>query len=188
MTAKGVDSKRTFVCVACDKVFKSYRKNGKFCDQECFQLYRLEHPEMNKGCKKGSIPWNKGLVGVGPEPWNKGMKGLRLSPDTEFKPGPRPENRAPLMSVTIRKNDGGKYARRWLKIGHPEYWMYYSHYVWAKENGKPVPEGHVLHYKDYETLHDDIRNLELLTRAELLALNSGSTAKHHYYYITNLDK
>ena len=95
------------------------------------------------------------------------MNGIHLSPDTEFKPGPRPDMREPLMSTRVRHH-GYRQDRVWIKVGHPDFWLVYSHYVWAKECGEVVPEGYVLHYKDRNSLNDEASNLELMTRAEHL--------------------
>lgn len=46
-------------------------------------------------------------------------------------------------------------------------------YIWEKANG-PVPKGHVLILKDGDPLNLKLDNLELITRAELIARNRNS--------------
>ena len=41
-------------------------------------------------------------------------------------------------------------------------YCYEHHLVWEKENGKPVPEGYVVHHRDGNKTNNNIENLELL--------------------------
>ena len=183
-----MSKKRTFfvinVCKCCSKLFISKANHSdvhKFCDQDCYKIYKLQYPEKYKGYTIKDKSNMRHNFTKGHAPWNKGVKGLHLNPTTEFKSGPRPETRAPIMSTTIRLESHGT-PRILLKIGQPDYWMYYSHYVWAKHNGGPVPDGHVLYHKDGDSLNEDYPNLELLTRAEVLSRNSDGRISNYSYY------
>lgn len=38
--------------------------------------------------------------------------------------------------------------------------------VWERVNGRPLPDGHVVHHIDHDVTHNDPSNLQLLTRSE----------------------
>lgn len=108
----------------------------------------------NTKFKKGNIPWNKG------------KKGIRLSPKSEFKKGQTAGSRSNTWKGGIQamKNDCvylyegvGKRKRRPRKI----YEDYY---------GK-IPKGYIVHHIDGDRYNDNIDNLQLLSRADLLKKN-----------------
>lgn len=50
-------------------------------------------------------------------------------------------------------------------------WRYLHHVVWEETNG-PIPEGHILRFRDGNKLNTELSNLELCTYAEVMASNS----------------
>lgn len=105
------------------------------------------------GFQKGQAPWNKGKPHK-PKGSERGW----------FKPGDMPRTWRPVGSVH-RKRDGTwmrKVSDTRVKTvdWRPVHWL-----VWEEHNG-PVPEGHIVIFKNHD--HDDIRieNLECITRAE----------------------
>ncbi len=132
-----------------------------FCKPECHDTHR-----------KGVSIHTAGGFSKGNIPWNKGLKGIHLSPATEFKPGHKYANVPdPIGTLSLRDHprDG---ERRYIKIAHPDEWVWYSRYLWEQENG-PVPEGMVVYHEDNDWLNDDPSNLILITRKQLLLRNFG---------------
>jgi len=104
--------------------------------------------------KKGNIAWNKGL------------KGIHLNRKTEFKKGSNHfgENHPSWKGgVQIMTNDcvyvwfNGSRIRRPVKV--------------LLENNIEIPENYVVFHKDYNKHNDNIENLEVISRAELLKRN-----------------
>jgi hypothetical protein len=120
-------------------------------------------------------PWNKGLKGVckpnsgsfqkGSTPWNKGKKGYIGANRTSFKKGQISKNHQPIGTITIRKHKRAKTSLEWIKVTEPNKWVLVGVYVWEKSHGK-IPKGMVLHFKDRNPLNTNLKNLELMTRAE----------------------
>ena len=138
---------RKYSCVSCGKPVvrqPSHIGSRVFCSVECAATTRFKD---------------------GTEPWNKGLKGIHLSPSTEFKPGPRPDRRQPIGSVSLRHRKGDDSMRAWIKVAHPNKWLLRAHLTWIASHG-PIPKGCIVHHKDRGTLNDDINNLTLLTRSE----------------------
>lgn len=97
-------------------------------------------------------------------PWNKGLKGLRMSPATEFKKGHLPHNTKcdGFISIRLHKRTNTKY--KYIRIIQGT-WKQYHHYLWEKEHG-PIPQNHILRFRNGNTLDCRIENLELISRAE----------------------
>lgn len=104
--------------------------------------------------KKGHTPHNKGKKGVGG--WEP----------TQFKKGHRPANYMPVGSERVNA-DG--YVD--VKIEDPSKWRGKHILTWEKVNG-PLPKGHVIIFGDGNNRNFDINNLILVSRRQLLTLNS----------------
>ena len=102
--------------------------------------------------KKGQISHNKG-------------KYCRYSPKSEFKKGNRPYNYKPLGTISI-KGDG----YLWKKIADPNKWRQLHLLIWEQAHG-PVPKGHIVVFGDGDKRNVTLKNLLLVTRAQLLRLN-----------------
>ncbi len=124
--------------------------------------------------RKGIVPHNKGLRRPG---WGPGrMK------ETQFKKGSRTgfaaKNWCPIG--TIRTDDEGYLrikVREWESgegatgFGSTKIWPLLQRHVWEEHRG-PIPPGHAVCFKDRDRKNCAIENLELLSRAQLLARNS----------------
>lgn len=91
-----------------------------------------------------------------------------------FKKGETPPRLKPLYSERVAANG-------FLEIKVPEVdpysgastrWKRKQVYLWEQEYG-PVPDGHVVMFKDGDPMKCEIDNLALVTRAEFLRLNKN---------------
>ncbi len=110
--------------------------------------------------KKGQTSWNKGRKGYLSEP-----QAMALIP-TQFKKGNQPLNTLPVGTVTV-----DSYGCKKIKLGEPNVWQFLHRHVYEAEHG-PIPKGHALIFRDGNKLNCALDNLQLLTRAELMARNS----------------
>jgi hypothetical protein len=96
-------------------------------------------------------------------PHNKGAKMPehvyhRVKP-TMFKKGNKPHNTQPVGTINFRADkDNRTYA--YVKIKDSD-WRLMHRVVWEQYNG-PIPPGHIVRFKDGNTLHWDISNLEMI--------------------------
>jgi HNH endonuclease len=120
----------------------------------------------------GQTPANKGLRRPGYAPGRMG--------ETQFKRGRRPENWKPIGTIVTdsqgyrrikvrehRKSDRGGWDRN--------VWPQLHWHVWRKHHGRRVPKGHALVFRDGDRANRAncaIENLELISRAELMARNT----------------
>ncbi|TXH45500.1 MAG: HNH endonuclease [Desulfurellales bacterium] len=106
-------------------------------------------------------------------PHNKGKK---LSPEwlekcrkSHFKPGHLPTQTKHDGAITIR--DVNRSKTPYIRKAQGK-WQQLARYNWEQANG-PIPPGHVVKYRDGNTLNCDIENLYLVSRAENLRLNQN---------------
>lgn len=111
----------------------------------------------------------------GHQSWNAGMKGLQTGGvATRFKPGHRGGKAVdlyqPIGAERISK-DG--YLQRKINDDMPlqRRWRGVHILVWEAANG-PLPEGHAVSFRDGNKQNTALDNLDLVTRAELMARNS----------------
>lgn len=104
----------------------------------------------------------------GHNPWNAGRTDMRVSPQSEFKKGNMPANTLHDGAITTRKDRDSKTAQlrryKYIRVALGK-WELYQRYVWEQHFG-PIPERHIVRFKDGNTLNCDIGNLELITMSE----------------------
>ena len=113
---------------------------------------------------------NSGLTGrfqPGHVPANKGThpptRGRMV--ETQFRAGHTPHNKLPIGSI-IMKADG----YMWQKLGEgARDWRQKHLLVWEEAHG-PIPDGHVITFKDGDKTNYDLDNLALITMAESIEL------------------
>jgi hypothetical protein len=163
-------------CETCGNSFtvRPYRaETARFCSGTCRAKWVSTLP--SSCCAKGDKPHlrnNKFRAGLMPanafetghKPWNRDLKGIHLSPASEFKPGERPDKRAEIGAISIRRTHDGN-LRAFVKVAHPNKWKLRSTKIWEDANG-PVPYGNIVHHEDRDPLNDVISNLRCLTKSE----------------------
>jgi hypothetical protein len=79
--------------------------------------------------------------------------------------------RLPVGTVSIRtRHNRGKVRRAYVKVAEPSVWILRARLVWERAHG-PIPRGVGIHHKDRDTLNDALDNLELVSKAEHLAIH-----------------
>ncbi len=125
----------------------------------------------NHGFKSG----RDGRFRTGHMSWNKGTKGLTGRNITTFKKGNIPLNSKPLGHERICSKDGcflKKIAEKNPYTGALTRYQYKHVWLWEKKHGT-VPDGMIVAYRDGNNKHCILKNLMLITRAELLQLNQS---------------
>lgn len=123
----------------------------------------------------GNHKLNSGVTGrfeKGRESNNKGKKGLKY-PGSErgwFKDGHDPHNAVPVGTILV-KSDG----YLWKKIDDKpknaiKNWRQLHLIVWEEANG-PIPEGHLIIFKDGDKQNVALSNLMMISRAENGVMN-----------------
>ena len=97
--------------------------------------------------------------------WNKGIKGSIPNNVTSFKKGNLPHNTRNEGETRLNKE-----GYLLVKIAHKK-WVRKHYLIWEEVNGK-VPKGHVLRLKDNNRDNYDISNIELISRADNMRLNT----------------
>lgn len=114
-------------------------------------------------------PGRKHHFRAGHQTWNAGTKGVMKPNNGSFKKGQHPHTWQPIGANRVadgyltRKTADTRCTRRDYVPVH--------HLVWRMHGGA-VPPGHALVFRDGDARNFDINNLELLTRAQLMARNS----------------
>lgn len=107
----------------------------------------------------------------GQEVWNKGMKGLDIGGKaTRFKKGNKPHTWNPIGHERI--TDDGYLQRKVADTGVTRRDYVNMHWLVWFDDGREIPIGHALTFKDGNKQHIALDNLELVTRAELMRRNS----------------
>lgn len=102
----------------------------------------------------------------GQKPWSYGKKiGTRgRTGETQFKPGIVPHNYVPVG--TEKTNRDGYILVKVRDTGTQwERWAFKHRLTWEQAHG-PIPEGHLLNFKDNNRKNCALENLELVPRAE----------------------
>ncbi|PSR53885.1 hypothetical protein AHMF7605_10335 [Adhaeribacter arboris] len=117
------------------------------------------------------LKYNTGCYKIGHRPTNADqLKGRHLSPQTEFKKGQQAINLKPVGTITIR-NDQRGVPYRWIKLSDGTWQPLHIH-NYIKAYG-PVPEGHIVVFRNKDTMNAAPNNLECITKAVNALRNKG---------------
>lgn len=105
-------------------------------------------------------------------PANKGTKGLSKSNKTSYQEGHIPGNYRPVGAERVSV-DG--YTE--IKVKDPNKWKLKHRVVWEQHYGE-IQQGSVVIFADGDKSNVAIENLILVTRNQLLTLNSNRLIKH----------
>lgn len=128
------------------------------------------------GLKKPEGITNAGRFVPGQKSWNKGKKGIDMggrSHETRFKPGHRGGKAAELLQPIGAERIVDGYLQRKVNDDMPLHkrWKFVHLIVWEQVNG-PVPDGHVIVFRNKDRSDIRIENMECITRRELMARNT----------------
>jgi len=105
----------------------------------------------------GNTPWTKG------RPHRPGGGSVLH----QFRKGHMPHNHVPVG--TWRQTTKGRQWRE--KVAEPGVWRFVHRMVWEAAHG-PVPRGSVLAFRDGNTSHWELENLELIDRQAMMQRNT----------------
>lgn len=86
----------------------------------------------------------------------------------QFKKGELPLNTLYDKAITTRIDKNGN-AYKWIRVSM-KVWQPLHKYLWLQA-GNTIPEGHIVVFKDKNTLNCVLQNLQLITRSEHLKRN-----------------
>lgn len=130
----------------------------------------LASPEAGR-IQAGSRIGETGRFKPGITPWNKGRKGVCYEgmKATQFQPGSLPVNYQPIGTERMRS---GYLCRKVTDTGYPPRdWVPVHILLWRVQHG-PVPEGHIVVFRDSNPRHIAIDNLECISRSDLMRRNT----------------
>ncbi|WLG43284.1 HNH endonuclease signature motif containing protein [Pseudomonas sp. FP1740] len=140
------------------------RSEAYLASEHACRLRRENNPGTGTRFQKGQTSWNKGLS------YTAGGR----SAETRFKVGTVNGKAALLLQPigTERVTKDGIRQRKVRDDGPPQRrWKSVHMILWEESNGT-VPPGHIVVFRDKNTAHIDIDNLELITRAENMRRNT----------------
>jgi hypothetical protein len=129
---------------------------------EACRLRRENSPGIAHRFPKGHVPANKGTRRPG---WSVGR--MR---ETQFKKGQRngtaAANYMPVGSTRLFEGYVLLKVAEVPNAPHMVNWKLLHVLNWERANGRPVPDGHCLRFRDGNRQNCDVANLELITRQE----------------------
>ncbi len=135
-----------------------------------------------------SDPFNRSCFRKGHKPWNKGKKGSIKANSGSFKKGQVPKNQQPVGTITVRRRYNRKVPPyKWIKISEPNKWKMLHVFIWEQAHG-PVPLGHMINFKDKDTMNCSLNNLMCLSRKQNALRNSGSIRLSDGYVAATISK
>lgn len=122
--------------------------------------------------QKGDTPWNKGLTGYMGANETSFSRDNILNKTKGIEGKPRYNGRDGLY-CTVAERNPTKDARKGKTYQHRKR-IPYARYV-LEQNGIDVPKGSVVYHKDGDIYNNELENLEVITRAELIKRNRGES-------------
>lgn len=136
------------------------RSEAYLASEHACRLRRENNPGVEFRFQKGQKPWNKGIS------FDCGGR----STETRFAPGTMPHNNMPVGTERVTDDgirqrkirDDGPAHRRWKSV---------HSLIWEEANGE-IPPGHIVVFRDRNTEHLALENLELVSRSENMRRNT----------------
>jgi DNA-binding CsgD family transcriptional regulator len=113
--------------------------------------------------------YQKGQFKKGLKPWNKNTKGLCKSNKTSFKKGNLPHNTRIDGDLSLRNDKSGVQYYH-IRLSNAK-WVLAHRYFWEQAYG-PVPDNHIVVFKDGNTHNYALENLEMISYEENMRRNS----------------
>jgi hypothetical protein len=160
---------RPYISVSAMASKLKIRKSVEFYRSEASgRMSREDHRGRLHQFPKGHVPANKGLRRPGYAPG-------RMA-ETMFKKG-QVNGRAAqhLMPIgATRLVDGYVYVKvaAVMNVPYTVNWLPLHVLNWERANGRPLPPGHCLAFRDRDRMNVELDNLELITRAENMRRNT----------------
>lgn len=105
------------------------------------------------------------------KPHNKGKKQsdylteeqIKRIKQTQFKKGSKPSHTMPVGTIITRTNNLRK-TYKFLKIDEKK-WIFLHHKIWIEAHGE-IPKGHVIAFKDKDTMNVTLENLYAISKEQ----------------------
>lgn len=149
---------RSYVSVAQQAAKMGLRKSEWFLQSDLNGRLKGDRGKHSR-FQKGHTPWNKG----------KSYHAGGRSAETRFKPGHVPATTLHDGAITIRKDKRGmpyQFIRVDLGV-----WVPLHVHRWREAYGK-IPRGHMIVFRDGDTLNCELENLQCITKADNMRRNT----------------
>jgi hypothetical protein len=142
------------------------KKTEKYLNSEASgRLTKGSVAGYNTRYKKGQEIYNKGLT----QQQYRSAAAIKKTKATRFKKGQKPHNTKPIGIIEPRIDKSGK---TYLYIKHSDKnWQLYQRFIWEQNFGT-IPPGHIIRFKDKNSLNCDIDNLFMISKADNMRQNS----------------
>lgn len=139
---------------------------------------------VHKGWEKGHATWNKGMKGIllgegSKKTWFTRDRIIKKSKNSVGKPREDGKNRLICLCEERepKKSNNGKIYQSRKRIGYAQYVL--------KQAGIEIPKGYIVYHIDGNYANNDIGNLEIISRAELMKRNHSASILAKKGYKTN---
>lgn len=118
----------------------------------------LHRDKVTGRFEKGIVPFNKGKKGI--------VSGGKA---TQYKTGHEPHNTKTDGCISLRKRQNKDEQYYFIRIAKGK-WELYHRYLWQQHYGA-IPAGHIVVFKDGNSLNCTLENLEMITLQENMQRN-----------------
>jgi hypothetical protein len=125
----------------------------------------IEQRKKESQIQPGHVPPNKGKRQVD----YMSKEAIEATRATRYKKGDLPLNTLYDGAIVVRHNhkERGNKPYKWIRISQAK-WKMLHVYNWEKKYG-PVPAGHIIVFKNGDTMKCGVRNLQCITRQQHMA-------------------
>ena len=150
-----------------DELGFSFGRVKRFLDKNNLVIPKeiVEQRKRMNRFKKGHTPFNRGKK----QSEYMKLEAIEQSKATRFKKGHKPHNTKYDGVISLRPDKSGR-TYKYIRISEGV-WELYHRSVWERVNGK-IPEGHLIAFKDGNSLNTRLDNLEVISMTENMYRNS----------------